>query len=202
MAAVSSRGALLLLRDQDSAWQVSRVDTTGDWPGLLHAQSLWEWHKNPCPHSKVSGQQATGQVAPEVHQCLLALVLVINVWITSPFLSSFPPTSLWSNPWQFHPSSSLLFPLSSHCSPSPVSSLHGTFLALPVNVVSPHSPWSPKGQCGFYTLGLGTTVHVRVAQLALNISILFLRCSPDHPCNWRYFFNHLHVYSFDNNPFY
>lgn len=69
----------MLLRDQDSAWQASRVDTTGDWLGLLHAQSLREWHKNPCPHSKVSGQQATGQVAPEGISACLALVLVINV---------------------------------------------------------------------------------------------------------------------------
>lgn len=73
------RGAPSLPRDQDSAWQASCVDTMGDWPGLLHAQSLWEWYKNPCPHSKVSGQQATGQVAPEGISACLAFVLVINV---------------------------------------------------------------------------------------------------------------------------
>lgn len=120
---------------------------------------------------------------PRRHQCLLGTCTGYKCLNHPPFLSSFPPTSSG-----LIPDNSILPRL--FCSrpaptalPSPVSRLHGTFLALPVNTVSPHSPCSPKGQCGFNTLGLGTTVHVRVVQLALNVSILFLRCSPDHPCN-------------------
>lgn len=144
-------------------------------------QGLWAaGHRSGCPWR---------------HQCLLGIRTRYKRLNHPPCLSSFPPTSSG-----LIPDNSILPHF--FCSrpvptalPSPVSSLHGTFLALPVKAPSPHSPCSPKGQCGFNTLGLGTAVRVRVVQLALNFSILFLYCNPDHPCNWSYFLNHLVVYS-------